>query len=69
LETTMAYTRREADQCDVIRKAQREVEDACEAVSRGEPGAVARYNRAIRDEGASQYGLYRIAAGYARKDR
>jgi hypothetical protein len=65
----MAYTRREADQCDEIRKCQRAVEDACEAVSRGEPGAVNRYNKAIRDEGAAQYGLYRIASGYARKDR
>jgi hypothetical protein len=64
----MAYTRREVDQCDVIRKCQREVEDSYKAVSAGKPGAISRWNAANKALGSANQKLWNISAGLAFDD-
>jgi hypothetical protein len=61
-------TRREVDQSNIIRQRQQAVADAYEAVSRGTPGAVDKWNRANRDLGNANQRLWNISAGLAFDD-
>jgi hypothetical protein len=69
-ESTMGtFNSFQQDQANNIRTAQRKVQEAYAAVSRGDDGAVARYTRANSLLAEAHQNLYAINAGLVRKDK